>query len=388
MDILIIIFVGIISIILGFILGHFVFKPKITDESENKELAHLTNELDHSKAENQKLSERGKINFAQITKLEAEQKSLHQKVEEKNTSISRFESKQEQSQKEHDDKIHKAEKARESWEDEKTRIRREDEARLESEEQNRNRIWNEHEQTALNHMKSISQKPELDFAFHDNTNLPPTFDGSLKPDFLIDFLGQFIIFDAKMSRSADLQTYLKTQVKSTCQKIQKASNESEIFKTIFFVVPTEAFSELKQISFLESGFTFFVIPKEAFEPIMASFKRIANFELAEKFDPQDRENIVNLIAAFDQHITLQNSRNILSSLEGIKTLAMKNTLPSEIKDEAEVKKSKLRLENFKPNELKRLAQNPEEQLKAIAKLVTPQKPNVKKAELETAAELF
>ena len=58
-------------------------------------------------------------------------------------------------------------------------------------------MWNEHEHVVVSQLTDLCAKPQLKFTTYDNTNLPDDFDGSIKPDFLIDFLGQYIIFDAK-----------------------------------------------------------------------------------------------------------------------------------------------------------------------------------------------
>ena len=249
------------------------------------------------------------------------------------------------------------------------------------EEADRDRVWNEHENVCLAAMKEVCQKPELGFSFYENTSLPDSFDGTLKPDFLVEFLGQYIIFDAKMSRSSSLQNYLNEQVKKTVKKIKSSKNKDEIYNTVFFIIPTIEFADLKKTHFYEEGYNFFVIPVEAFEAILSSFKRITNYELAESFDPKERENIVNLIASYDHHISRQNAVNLLTSIEGLKVMHRKGSLSDDIKESVETTKKKMRLENFKPTDLKRFIDNPEEQIAAVNKLVSPRKPAVSEKEL-------
>ena len=67
-------------------------------------------------------------------------------------------------------------KTREKFSEEQIRIRREDEERLQEEEENRNRIWNDHEVSALAKMSEVCKKPELNFNFYANTDLPDSFD--------------------------------------------------------------------------------------------------------------------------------------------------------------------------------------------------------------------
>jgi hypothetical protein len=44
-------------------------------------------------------------------------------------------------------------------------------------------------------------------------------------------------------------------------------------------------------------------------------KKVKDYDLAEKFNPQERENIVNLVAALDFHISKRNAFDIALSLD-------------------------------------------------------------------------
>jgi len=46
-----------------------------------------------------------------------------------------------------------------------------------------------------------------------------------------------------------------------------------------------------------------------------SFKKISVYENLEKIDPQERENILNVLSAYDQHISHRNAIDILSSIQ-------------------------------------------------------------------------
>jgi len=110
---------------------------------------------------------------------------------------------------------------------------------------------------------------------------------------------------------------------------------------------------------------------------LSTFKKLQDYDLADSFDPQERENIVNLIAAFDFHINRRNSIDILSSLEGLKISSLKNNLDSQILEQIDIKKKKIRIEKLKDTEMKRFIHNPAEQLSEIKKLVIPEKAQVK-----------
>ena len=357
-------------------------------EKKTEELGQVEQKLEREQAEKNEKEGRGKQMYAESVSLKEKNQSLQAQVEELNKKVVQFESHKEKKEKDFEQKVSHLEESRKALEDEKTRIRREDEERLEKQEAERNRVWAEHENTSIAQMKEVCVKPELGFSFYENTTLPETFDGKLKPDFLVEFLGQYIIFDAKMTRaqSRSLQDYINDQAKSTAKKIAESKNKDEIYSTIYFIVPQQEVHTLKKTAFYEGGYSFAVISIDAFEPILDAYKKITHYELAESFDPKERENIINLIAAFDQHIARQNAVNILTSLEGLKVKHMKESLHPEMKEEVEVQRKKMRVENFKPTDLKRLIANPEEQIEEMKKLVVPSRPPIDKGDVEDAQE--
>jgi hypothetical protein len=102
----------------------------------------------------------------------------------------------------------------------------------------------------LSCLRDACQKSHLGFTLHDNTSLPAIF-AKYKPDAVIPFLGQYVVFDAKKSKS--IRTYIADQVKSTARKYKDIP---EIYPTVFFVVPADELQELKTFSFLEEGFSY------------------------------------------------------------------------------------------------------------------------------------
>jgi hypothetical protein len=169
----------------------------------------------------------------------------------------------------------------------------------------------------LSRLRETCHKSNIGFTLYDNTTLPPLFT-KFKPDAVIPFLSQYVVFDAKKSKS--IRTYIADQVKSTAKKYKDIP---EIYPTVFFVVPAHELSELKTLSFMEEGFSFYIISIESIEPILASLKKISEYDTIAEFDPQDREAIVNLIASYDRHISLQNATNILFTRESIGLMSSK-----------------------------------------------------------------
>lgn len=346
-----------------------------------------TKELSIVKSEKDELSGKSKQMYASFTELQSQLKRSEEKVGEQKQILTRLEAKKEQDEKELSEKLNQLSESRKSLEDEKQRIRKEDEEAKQRKEEEKHRIWAEHEQIAINKLKELCDRSSYSFRYFDNTNLPASFDGKLKPDFLIEFMDQYIIFDAKMTKpdSANtLQNYLKNQAKSTAKKIKESNNAAEIYKTVYFVVPAE--SEIKENSLFEEGIQFYIIPVNAIEPILAAFKKISYYDSIEQIDPLERENIVQLIAAYDQHISHQNAVNILSSLMGVKVSELKNNLSSDLQAEVSAKRQKIRIDNFKPTDLKRLIENPAEQVKQMQEMIGEQKPKIENKDLSDAQD--
>ena len=115
--------------------------------------------------------------------------------------------------------------------------------------------------------------------------------------------------------------------KFEAEKIKENGLENLIFRIVVLVVPRSNLTELKQLVYFHGGFTFFVVSEESLEPLIASFKEIEKYAVAEQYDPADREKIINLIALFDTHIRKQNAVNLLAAAQGLTVLSEKNRLP-------------------------------------------------------------
>ena len=269
-------------------------------------------------------------------------------------------------QKEFEEHIGKLAAAEKALEDERQRIRREDETEQLGILEEQTRIWNDHEQCVISGLRETCQKSSIGFRLHDNTTLPSLFT-KFKPDAVIPFLGQYIVLDAKKSRS--IRTYIPEQVKSTAKKYKGLA---EIYPTIFFIVPAHELHELKSLSYIEEGFSFYIISPESIEPILAGLKKISEYETIADFDPQDRETIVNLLANYDRHISLQNAANILFTRESITLMNSKDGLHPEIQKEIINRKEGMRAKKLNESELKKIAQSMDEQERQVEAFLTPQ----------------
>ncbi len=95
---------------------------------------------------------------------------------------------------------------------------------------------------------------------------------------------------------------------------------------------------------------------------------------------------MEILYAYDHHIAHQNAVNILSSVMGVKVSQMKEKLDKETREEVNVRRQKIRTDNFKPTDLKRLINNPEEQIEEMRKLIAPKHPEIKGEDLGSAGQ--
>ncbi len=334
-------------------------------ERKSEELGELKGDVKKISKERDELAGKYETLSLEKTELQSTRKYLEKELGETKDILARHEAEEMRKQKEFEERIHKLASAEKALEDERQRIRREDEEEQSNILEEQARIWNDHEQTVLSRLREVCQKPAIGFILHDNTTLPPLFT-KLKPDAVIPFLGQYVVFDAKKSRS--IRTYIGEQVKSTARKYKDIP---EIYPTVFFVVPANELGELKTLSFVEEGFSFYIISSESVEPILASLRKISEYDTIADFDPQDRETIVNLIANYDRHISLQNAANILFTRESIGLMNSKEGLHSEIQKEIINRKEGMRTKKLNEAELKRISESMSEQERQTEELLAP-----------------
>lgn len=322
----------------------------------------------------------------QLSRENLELRSEVKKVQEDNArlqkELSEWKAREEKTLSDAEQRIQKLEEARKALEEEKQRIRKEDESKQQSEQEERTRIWNTHEQTVIATLKELCRKPEIGFSFFENTNLPEAFDGSIKPDFLVEFDGQFVVFDAKFSSQKNPQTYFSDQTKKTAEKYK---GNHHLFSTIFFVVPDNRLAELKKLSFAEHDFLFSILPVSALEPVLVNLRKMADVLKITEFDPRDRETIIRLIAGYDRHISFQNATNILLVRESLELLRSQESLSSDLQESIEMQKDHMRSFRLKESDVKRLSRRFSEQETEIEKLTTSRAPLLSREMLSQVA---
>jgi hypothetical protein len=347
--------------------GDPLLKAEIDRRTE--EIGELKNMMKELSAKKAKMEGETKQMWATQQKLDADLKSLMRERDALQERIAKSEAERDARERRHEEMIKKLESAEHALEEEQKRVRHEDEERQKRELEERDRMWAEHETSVISLLTDLCKKPQHAFTSYDNNNLPEGFHGNLKPDFLIEFLEQFVIFDAKISKATNLQVYIDDQVKKTAAKVK---GKEGIYPRIFLVVPTNAISELKKTYYYEDGFHFYIVSPEALAPILASLKHIESYETIEGWDPQERESIIDLITQFDYHISMRNYFEYELMQHGLNALNRTKGTDEKLAKEVAIRKAKMRALNFKTADQKAFAANPELLREKLKELTEPQ----------------
>ena len=336
------------------------------------QLKAVQDKLDQEKStKDQLLGEKARAE-KEYNQLTGDLRSLGRERDTLQKQVAKFQTDEEGQKTAFDQQVVKLDQSRQSLEDEKARIRQEDQDRRKLAEEQRDRLWNDHEGRVIKLLSDLCGMPEYAFALYDKDCLPKEIPSKFKPDTVIEFLGQFIVFDAKASRSDNFQNYIKTQVVATVEKI---NNHPAIYQNVFFVVPTEGISELSTTRFYEQGYNFFVISPEALAPILAGLKKITTYEFAEQMDPQERENIIGTMAELGYHISFRNAADIVLAQGGVRALEKLDKLEGNLRESIEERIGKIeerQPKTLSPADLKRIiAGGSKGQQKEIIKLVSP-----------------
>lgn len=353
-------------------------------QDQTKDIARLEKELETERQKRSEQEGKGKQLYSSFKNLEADHKAALKETDSLKERVTKFETRREQMEKEHRQMVEKLESAQQALREERQRVIREEEEMRKHAEEERDRIWAEHENAVVALLTDLCKQPQFHFTSFTNKTLPEGFDGSLKPDFLIEFLDQYVIFDAKASKAQSLQTYIEDAVRKTADKIRK---NPKIYPHVFLVVPTEAISELKKVVYPKDELRFYIVSREALAPILESLKRISHYELAEQLDPQKRENIINIIAELATHISYRNAHELILTRMGTDIIERTTLLDPELAAEVEHKQSEKKLSQLAPSEIKRLVSSITEQNIAIQNLASP-KAAVKKSTVKAAGEVI
>lgn len=351
-------------------------------EQKINEIGKLEQEVKQESKKKNEIQGKYEEQINTINDLKSENSIITNDINQLRTQIATYQANEKRKGAEFQNRINQLDTAQQSLKDERARVIKEEQEMLAMKEAERDRMWKEHENKVIAHLEELCQKPQFFFKTYTNKKLPEGFAGDLEPDFMIDFLNQYVIFDAKESKAKNLQTYITDQVKKTIEKIK---GNGQIYPIIFLVVPTLAINELKTHHYTQDGYTFYVISPESIAPILASYKRISTYEFAEQLDPQQRENIVQIIADLSFHIHLRNATDIFLSKSGASILDRTREIEPEIVNEADIKRQGMK-SPFTQSEIKKMVLSAELQNIEVNKLIAP-KPSVQKKHLDDAQNI-
>ncbi|HTX99157.1 MAG TPA: hypothetical protein VMG09_03980 [Bacteroidota bacterium] len=186
--------------------------------------------------------------------------------------------------------------------------------------------WRDHEQAVRDHIKLLCQRHTVDYV-----DVVP-FHGS--PDNTIRIAEEYVVFDAKSPANDDLRNF-PAYLKAQAEAARKYAKEEKVKREIYFVVPTQTLSILQSFVYNFQDHTVYVVSVDALEPIILSLRRIQEYEFAEQLSPEERENIIRIIARF-MHMTKRRiqvdaffSRQFLDAISAAET-DLQNDLLSEI----------------------------------------------------------
>ena len=360
-------------------------KPQSSPQADaSKDLVRLEKELQNTRQELAENSGKTKRLFIELEQTKAKLEVTQKERDSLQKVLTKVEAKNEEREREHARGLEKIDSAERALKEERQRVLESEVKAKQIAEEERDRLWNDHENAVIATLTDLCKLPHLQFTSYSNNNLPDDFDGSLKPDFLIEFLDQYVIFDAKASKAQSLQTYIDDAVKKTADKVRK---NSKIYPHVFLVVPTEAIGELKKLIYAKDEYYFYIVSREALAPILSSLRRISTYELAETLDPQKRENIINMIAELAAHISYRNAHEILLTKMGAVTLERVAQIDPEIAGDVEQKKAEKKISQLAPSEIKRLAASLSEQNLEMQQLTSP-KAAIRKKHLQNVEEVI
>jgi len=218
----------------------------------------------------------------ELKRIQTENQDLHKK-----TLVA--DQKEEQRRREHDQSLNRLHVMQDTLAKEKAAIEEKKLRDLEERTQQMKETWKIHEDMVQLTIKSISDRLAIEYV----DNVP--FKG--KPDNVIRICGEYIVFDAKSPASDDLgnfNTYIRTQAEAAI----KYTSCDDVRKDIYLVVPSNTVDVLKTRSFNLGNFNVFVITVDALEPVIASLKKLEEYEFAEQMSPEDRQSICRIVGSY------------------------------------------------------------------------------------------
>tara|TARA_B110000211_G_C14005855_1_gene520763 strand:+ start:131 stop:1309 length:1179 start_codon:yes stop_codon:yes gene_type:complete len=221
----------------------------------------------------------------------------------------------------------------ESLTKEKERLNDERVEEIEKKQEQMKKQWREHEKDIETHIQIICKNHILTYIPQEEFPYPRN-----KPDNTVHISNQYIVFDAKSPSNEDLSNFPK-YIKSQTENLKKYAKHADVKKDLFLVIPSNTLGVIQQFTYNMGDYNVYVITKDAIEPIIISLKRIQDFDLVEKLNPEQRDDICRIIGKF-AHTTKRRiqidqyfAEEFLDTLKKAKTQLPKEILKSVIEFE-------------------------------------------------------
>ena len=249
-----------------------------TLEKNNDVLNAKMESFQQLKTEKTQLAERLKLVEIERNNLKNENTSLNKQEESRNETLRKS--------------IVSTNTLQESLRQEKERLNDERVEEIEKKQEQMKSQWSEHEKDVEKHMRIICKNHTLTYIAQEDFPYPRN-----KPDNTVHISNQYIVFDAKSPSNDDLSNFSK-YIKLQTDSLKKYAKHSDVKKELFLVIPSNTLEVINQFTYNMGDYNVYVITKDAIEPIILSLKRIQDFELVEKLNPEERDDICRIIGKF------------------------------------------------------------------------------------------
>jgi hypothetical protein len=234
-----------------------------------------------------------------IEKLEQDKIQLHTEIKqlyiqdkENIKKITGYETIKEEAQKDYEKRIDQLNKSYEELKNEKIRLQKERDDERDKYYEEMKKTWKNHEQNVEDKLKLICNQKHIEYIPKEKVEIKG------KPDNIIKLGEQYIIFDAKAPAEKDKLDSFPSYIRDQAKKLDKYTNEKDVRKSIYLVVPHNTMGIIKETTINISNYKVFVISTESLEPIIESLQEILQYKYVDQLSPEQREKIAEIIGRF------------------------------------------------------------------------------------------
>jgi hypothetical protein len=211
-------------------------------------------------------------------------------------------------------------------------LREEREQEIEQKYIDMENTWKDHELSVEQTITSICKRQSIDYISKEKV----PFKG--KPDNTIKIADQYIIFDAKSPQNKEKLNNFPTYIKTQADLLKKYTKNKDVKNTIYLVVPNNTIEilkeKLKDLTIYTGNYKVFVVSIDSLDSIILSLKEIQNYEFVDKFSPEDRDKICEVIGQLAHSTKRRIQISNYLNAKNISLLQNCRDLPESIKDKS------------------------------------------------------